>query len=285
MQNYYKLLGVSRTAELAEIKIATQQKITSLRQRLVDIAHHPQHAEMKELISEGLQQIKTAYTVLSDPQQRQRYDSELERSDDVPMEEQPSNLLDSEERTEFPEDSPYHPPSAPISDLRDGEFELADRGTRLIAHIVDNIIYTVPMIILLIIGIDFGAIEQFLNHSQSGNDSQLAEQLLRESVSGILGLLIGVVYLIILASNLVLLYRGGQTIGKFLLSIKIVKTDGSRAGLTRIILLRVILFSFVTLIPFIGQLIYYLIDPLFIFQDSRRCLHDLVAGTIVVKAK
>jgi uncharacterized RDD family membrane protein YckC len=104
-------------------------------------------------------------------------------------------------------------------------------------------------------------------------------------MGGTFSLVLGLSYFMIFMANLMLLYRNGQTIGKYLLAIKIVKVDGSRAGLARIIFLRTVLFSFVSLIPFIGQIIYYLIDPLFIFHSSRRCLHDLVAGTIVIKAK
>ena len=35
-------------------------------------------------------------------------------------------------------------------------------------------------------------------------------------------------------------------------------------------------------IPFVG-FIFTIVDPLFIFQESRRCVHDLIADTLVIK--
>jgi len=288
--NYYRLLGISPSANLAEIKEATQNKIVSLRERLVEIAQHPQQAEMKELILEELQQIKTAYTLLSDPQQRQFYDLQRGSVDESLVDDGADDLtsqhLISEESSDI---SPYQPPSAPILDLNDGtEFELAGRGTRLIAHLIDNVIYVLPLLLFFGIAIGFGMMTE-LSQISPQNNGVSSEQALKaemlNAIGGTLGLVLGLVYLIIIVGNLMLLYRNGQTIGKYLLAIKIVKVDGSRAGLARIIFLRAILFSFVSLIPFVGQIIYGLVDPLFIFQESRRCLHDLVAGTMVVKVR
>jgi uncharacterized RDD family membrane protein YckC len=184
--------------------------------------------------------------------------------------------------------SPYQPPAAAVFDLHDEtELELAARGSRLSAYLIDNLIFMVPIILFLIIAIDFRAMAELMN-AQGGSASS-AEQALQaemmKAMGGTFSLVLGLSYFMIFMANLMLLYRNGQTIGKYLLAIKIVKVDGSRAGLARIIFLRTVLFSFVSLIPFIGQIIYYLIDPLFIFHSSRRCLHDLVAGTIVIKAK
>ena len=61
--------------------------------------------------------------------------------------------------------------------------------------------------------------------------------------------------------------------------IKVVRSDGSPAALGRIFWLRNILNGVLGLIPF-----YVLIDGLLIFADSRQCLHDKIADTIVVKA-
>ena len=61
------------------------------------------------------------------------------------------------------------------------------------------------------------------------------------------------------------------------------RTDGSRIGLARYIFLRVVPVVLISMIPFIGNLIN-LVDPLLIFGKERRCLHDLIADTIVVNA-
>ena len=70
-----------------------------------------------------------------------------------------------------------------------------------------------------------------------------------------------------------------QTIAKKWLSIKVVRADGSRATLGRIFLLRNFLNIALSLIP-----LYGIIDSLFIFSESRQCLHDKIADTIVVNA-
>ncbi|EDN69981.1 conserved hypothetical protein, membrane [Beggiatoa sp. PS] len=88
-------------------------------------------------------------------------------------------------------------------------------------------------------------------------------------------------FLTTLVINMITLYQNGQTVGKLMLSIKIVCVDGSRAGLLRILFLRYFPIKLLFGIPAIGFL-FYLIDTLLIFQSSRRCLHDLIAGTIVI---
>lgn len=72
----------------------------------------------------------------------------------------------------------------------------------------------------------------------------------------------------------------GASIGKRLLGICVVRQDGLPAEVWRIALLR-------NALPMaLGG--YYgwfgLVDALFIFGEERRCLHDWVAGTRVVKA-
>jgi uncharacterized RDD family membrane protein YckC len=81
-----------------------------------------------------------------------------------------------------------------------------------------------------------------------------------------------------------LVATNGQSIGKRLVGIKIVRTDGSRASFARIFLLRNVVNFLPTLLPYVG-LLYQLIDPLFIYQESRQCLHDKLADTIVVRCK
>lgn len=79
-----------------------------------------------------------------------------------------------------------------------------------------------------------------------------------------------------------LLATRGQTIGKALLGIRVTCSDGRRAGAGRLIGIRAGVAYALMIIPIIGQ-IYALIDVLFIFGRKRRCLHDLIADTIVVR--
>jgi uncharacterized RDD family membrane protein YckC len=72
--------------------------------------------------------------------------------------------------------------------------------------------------------------------------------------------------------------RNGQSIAKKLLKIKVVRSDGSRASLGRIFWLRNVVNGLLSIIPAYG-----IVDVLFIFGESRQCLHDKIADTIVIK--
>jgi uncharacterized RDD family membrane protein YckC len=63
----------------------------------------------------------------------------------------------------------------------------------------------------------------------------------------------------------------------------VVRRDGSRASLGRIFWLRNFVNGIPGAIPVIGY-VYFLVDSLFIFGARRRCIHDLIAGTIVINA-
>lgn len=81
----------------------------------------------------------------------------------------------------------------------------------------------------------------------------------------------------------VLLARRGQTVGKAIVGIRITRRDGSAPTLGRLLGLRYGVGYLFTMVPAIGQ-VYGVVDVLLIFRESRRCLHDLIADTIVVKA-
>ena len=85
------------------------------------------------------------------------------------------------------------------------------------------------------------------------------------------------------AINLLLLHRSGQTIFKWLLKIRIVRYDGTEAGLSRLVFLRWLPFALCAILPCLN-IAFFLCDALFIFRDDRRCLHDLLADTVVVDA-
>ena len=75
-----------------------------------------------------------------------------------------------------------------------------------------------------------------------------------------------------------LLRREGQTVGKFLLRIRIVDEEtGVKGTVFSNIVLRYFVNWILTLIP-----PYILIDHMFIFAKNRRCVHDYLAGTKVV---
>ncbi len=127
---------------------------------------------------------------------------------------------------------------------RVGAAYLAGRGSRLVAAIVDGLVYVVPFFILLFF-------------------------------APVLGWLY---FVAILVFQMYLLSKDGQTIGKKVMDIRIVKVDtGENRGFVTNVLVRTILNGLIGIIP-----LYGLIDILFIFRGDKRCIHDLIAGTKVV---
>lgn len=93
-------------------------------------------------------------------------------------------------------------------------------------------------------------------------------------------LLIG--FLGLMALQIYLLATRSQSIGKFLMKTQIVEYDTGRpAGLVNTLLLRLFVNGLIGAIPCIGG-IYSLVDILFIFREDHRCIHDLIASTVVV---
>jgi uncharacterized RDD family membrane protein YckC len=85
-------------------------------------------------------------------------------------------------------------------------------------------------------------------------------------------------------ANAWFLARNGQTIGKMLLGIRIATLDGGVPELWRILALRYAPISIVSVIPTLGLgLVLPTFDVLFIFRGDRRCLHDMIAGTKVLR--
>ncbi|MBN1205551.1 MAG: RDD family protein [Myxococcaceae bacterium] len=148
--------------------------------------------------------------------------------------------------------------------LREGQGQvLAGRGERFIANLVDQFIIFLPW---------FGAV--FLEVLLSEANVEQGVRSGPISLLGLLGTLAIAVYQLYLVS------RNGQTIGKRMMKIRVVRTDGSRVSLGRILVLR-------NLIPGgLGSLcgLFSLIDALLIFNEDRRCVHDMLADTKVIKA-
>jgi uncharacterized RDD family membrane protein YckC len=160
----------------------------------------------------------------------------------------------------------FAPPTAEVADVSvSGHPELAGRGMRLLSVLIDGLIQ----------GGIYWAITLVAFRSLSPKGGGMG-----------VGMIIGQVllgFVIFIALQAYLLHTEGQTIGKKLLGLRIVRSDGSRATIGRLLGLRYLVGWIVVMIPFIGA-IYALVDCLLIFRESRQCLHDNIADTIVVKA-
>jgi len=170
--------------------------------------------------------------------------------------------------------NPYAPPQSTVTDVVDpfAGFVLADRGTRLVAVILDTLIGGAMTWVPFLAGTLLAAVA-------SGRQSnRMAGPFL---VLGVIPALVGGIVWCWLTIRFV--RQNGQTIGKRLLGVKVVRSDGSRASLGRIFWLRNVVNVLISVIPIVG-FIYGFADNLFIFSESRQCLHDKIADTIVVKA-
>ena len=71
----------------------------------------------------------------------------------------------------------------------------------------------------------------------------------------------------------------GRTVGKYCVKSKIVNYQGLPPGFFQGIVLRIIVVGFLGLIPLFGAF-----NACWIFNQPKRCLHDLIAGTWVIDA-
>lgn len=78
-----------------------------------------------------------------------------------------------------------------------------------------------------------------------------------------------------------LLHKYGQTIGKAEYGMRIEMLNGDKASLQHIMLWRYLPIMVLSFVPVIGQLVIGLVNPLLIFRQDRRCLHDHIARTQV----
>lgn len=171
--------------------------------------------------------------------------------------------------------NPYAAPQSRVDDVAydglDLEARKASRGKRLGAALLDVLIAMLAFLPPFLWGI-------FSEYSRSHASMGVSA---RSPGLGWVTILMAVAFLVILVIDCVMLHKYGQTMGKRVLGIKIVRTDGERISLGRVIGLRMLPIGILGRIPFIGWLIS-LADCLMIFGAERRCLHDIFADSIVI---
>jgi len=168
----------------------------------------------------------------------------------------------------LPSHDPYAAPTAEVAEVMQGDLLLADRGVRLLAAIIDGVIYLALIIapaVLLPLAFEGGG----------GGGGEAAAMAV--------GIAATVGFLAVVGINLYWLHRYGQSIGKRLLGIRIVRGDGSHCSVLRVVFARWLPVTLLGAIPLLGYIVT-LVDPLMIFRSDYRCLHDLIADTLVVKA-
>lgn len=151
------------------------------------------------------------------------------------------------------------------------EVEAATRLSRLGAVLVDGLVGFAPVGAILLM---------------------LPMLMLRGGTSALLILLAlaALTAVAVLITQIVLVARRGQTIGKKVLGIRMITSDGDIPSIWRVFFLRWLPFVVVAAVleymlklRGIGNIVH-VVDALLIFQPNRRCLHDLLADTHVIKA-
>lgn len=167
------------------------------------------------------------------------------------------------------DNNPYSPTTTqydPSVELDAGGM-LADRSTRLIAAFIDGLIMLVVMLpVTLVLGSLLGVF----------NGESLIRTLIYTVISGVVGF----------AAFIVIQGRGlnatGQTIGKKLMNIRIVTDAGTKPEFMDLLIKRYGVMWIIGIIPYVGGLVS-LVNVLLIFRENRKCLHDDIAGTKVIK--
>jgi uncharacterized RDD family membrane protein YckC len=172
---------------------------------------------------------------------------------------------------DFPEFSPDQPP--PLAAALDLAAPLASRTSRLGAALLDmaiGVLFVTPGWLLL-----GSSLVLRLVRGEWPDDIDLGR------VGGGLALL-GFALLVLFVIQTWMVVALGQTIGKRIAGIRIVRfRDDARPGFLHGVLLRSWLPGLISVIPFIGS-VFPLVDVCFIFGVQRRCLHDLMADTKVI---
>ncbi|HTK96393.1 MAG TPA: RDD family protein [Pseudomonadales bacterium] len=145
------------------------------------------------------------------------------------------------------------------------EDRLAGRGRRLVATLIDMVL--VPALTVLLVMIT-GVMEDAEDY--------------RDSMWMLNVFLLAVLSYLIL--NGYWLFTRGQTVGKRLMGVAIVASpSGERAAFWKLVCIRALFFPllFVVISPVL--MLLPIVDQGFVFRKNRRCVHDLAAGTSVVK--
>lgn len=156
--------------------------------------------------------------------------------------------------------NPYAAPRSNVSRfVKQKAPETASRGSRLGAYFLDCFVFCLS-----------GVPAALVNPGPRTSGSSSTD-----------GMLVVAAVLLLVGLNIYLVISRGQTIGKKMVGIRVADMDGEKADAFKILVMRGILGQgLLGIIP-----LYSLIDPLMIFNTDKRCLHDKVAGTQVVRVE
>lgn len=187
---------------------------------------------------------------------------------------------------------------------QDPEWVLASYGQRVGAWALDFVGFTVPVVLLLIglfvLLLGFVLSSEFVQESiETSSDTLVIEESIEESfLSGVewvvtamsvASVVVGALAIVVIGYIvwwLIALGRG-QTPGKQIVGIRVIKDDGEPSGwgytFLREFVIKLLLVGFISDVTFgIGRLVDYL-WPLWDREKKMQTLHDKMLGTLVVR--
>ncbi len=165
-------------------------------------------------------------------------------------------------------ENPYTPPVAEATPSFSGTAELATLGERFLAAFIDGLINLGVGIVLVLLFVGVGIFGNF-GETMASVPGQI----------GIYALMYGVFLLI----HQKLMRASGQTIGKRAAKIRVVTLSGDIPTFGDQAIKRYGFMNLIGVIPLVGSVLS-IVNILFIFRADRRCIHDLIANTRVIKA-
>ena len=146
-----------------------------------------------------------------------------------------------------------------------GSFVLASKTDRFFAVLIDSVIgaiWAIPFWMYT------GMWEMLRNHQKASLTLTMASATY------------GFIFFVIVHGYF--LKQQGQTIGKKMIGIRIADMNGDIPSINTLIFKRYLPITVIPVIPIFGG-IFSIVDIGMIFKKDRRCLHDLIAGTQVLK--
>ena len=163
----------------------------------------------------------------------------------------------------------FAPPAARIDDPTPaaGELQPAGRGLRFLGMLLDGVIMMGAMWLVSLV-------TPWKPFALTGEED-FPTLLVNEALS----------FALFVAMQGWLMVKRGQTFAKYLLGMRVVRPDGRPVDAMRMLGLRHGLTFAVATVPVPHLvLLCLLVDALPILRAQRRCLHDLIADTVVVRA-
>lgn len=167
--------------------------------------------------------------------------------------------------------NPYAPPTTESQSPEvHGSAQLASRGDRFVGAFIDGLI---SLAVNVPLGFGLGVILALFGIDTEGSLVGAGILLFASFIIGFGSFLL---------VNGYFLSTRGQTLGKMVVGTQIVSDDNQLVPIVPLVLKRYLWLWVLSLYPVLGG-IAGLVNALLIFRSNKKCLHDDIAGTKVIK--